>query len=783
MRYNMMDYDNWVYWKKTWDPAEGKYKKQPMNPLKPGEMAKSNTPSTWASWSIVRAQWDIREMLCRDWDGIGYVFSNDDPFIFLDIDGREVDPIGFDDGAFIERSVSGNGYHIITVGRRPETGFYKKLGSYEAYDQGRFVALTFDTISGSLSNLSNNQFGVDLFCTMHLTKSKGGGKSTEKYDHDDIPWDKGPEPEWDGPEDDDALIELMLTDMHYNAGRKHLVGLLWNRDEQALMDADGRFVKSEDNTFDWSRADLSLMNALADFTGDDPERMDRLFRRSALFREKRWNTNYQTRTIAAALNRDEKYRRIYRPVSPQTIVTPVVTTEVFDMWQHTSRFTSDLLTIQEQEELFKGCVYVQDRNEIFTPDGSFMKQDSFKSSMYAGHLFIIDPHGKTVVNAWEAFTQNRAIKFPKVMSTCFRPDKPPGVIGGVLNTYVPAQTRRMKGDVSRFTGHLEKMFPNEQDRAIITNFMAAVVQYPGIKFQWCPVIQGTEGNGKSMLIRAITHAIGERYCHSVNSNALADGGGKFNKWLENKLFIDFEEIYTADRRDMMEILKPIVTNPRMEIQAKGANQYTGDNRANMIMATNHKDAVIKTSKDRRYAILYTAQQDAADCIRDGMTNEYFSSIYDWLNEDGYAMVAEWLHTYPIRADMNPAKGCQRAPETSCSQEAIIQSLSVVEQYIMEWVDTGRAGFRGGWISSAKLDEALREVGMGSRVAPNRRKAMLESLGYGMHPGLAEGKSPVELMAEGGKRPRLYVKQSNTILTGLTDKNVICEMYCKAQNYA
>jgi hypothetical protein len=147
------------------------------------------------------------------------------------------------------------------------------------------------------------------------------------------------------------------------------------------------------------------------------------------------------------------------------------------------------------------------------------------------------------------------------------------------------------------------------------------------------------------------------------------------------------------------------------------------------------------------------------------------------------MVAEWLHTFPIRADMNPAKGCQRAPKTSCEHEAITQSMSVVEQYIMEWVDTGRPGFRGGWISSAQLDVALREVGMGGRVAPNRRKAMLESLGYGMHPHLAEGKSPVELMAEGGKRPRLYVRQSNAILTNLTDKNVISDMYCKAQGYA
>src|SRR3546814_2632418 len=47
---------------------------------------------------------------------------------------------------------------------------------------------------------------------------------------------------------------------------------------------------------------------------------------------------------------------------------------------------------------------------------------------------------------------------------------------------------------------------------------------------------------------------------------------------------------------------------RVEIQAKGQDQVTGDNRANFILTSNHKDAIVKTVNDRRYCVLFTAQQ-------------------------------------------------------------------------------------------------------------------------------------------------------------------------------
>jgi putative DNA primase/helicase len=51
---------------------------------------------------------------------------------------------------------------------------------------------------------------------------------------------------------------------------------------------------------DWSRADLALCNYLTKYS-HDPDQLDRLFRRSALYRPKWDREDYRTRTIEKAL--------------------------------------------------------------------------------------------------------------------------------------------------------------------------------------------------------------------------------------------------------------------------------------------------------------------------------------------------------------------------------------------------------------------------------------------------------------------------------------------------
>jgi hypothetical protein len=261
------------------------------------------------------------------------------------------------------------------------------------------------------------------------------------------------------------------------------------------------------------------------------------------------------------------------------------------------------------------------------------------------------------------------------------------------------------------------------------------------------VLQGAEGNGKSLIASVLVYALGENYAYEPRASQL---GSQFISFDENKLLIVCEEIHMNGRRELLDDLKPRITNRRVEIEAKGQDKRMIRNTANWFFCTNYRDAVLKSRNDRRYAIFFTAQQSAADIVRDGMSGNYFPALYEWLRSGGYAGVAHWLANYGIPDSLNPATDCHRAPDTSSTDEAVAVSVGGIESEILEAVDSDSVGFRGGWISSHMLDRLLRERGI--RVSRSRIGSILTELGYKQW-----GRAPRPIMLEDAKRPVLWCK--------------------------
>lgn len=434
-----------------------------------------------------------------------------------------------------------------------------------------------------------------------------------------------------------------------------------------------------------------------------------------------------------------------------------------------------------QMEHFKGCVYVQDLHKVFTPSGALLKPDQFNAT-YGGYVFQLDEAGgKTTRKAWEAFTESQIVRFLKADTTCFRPAMPSGCMvheqgSTMVNTYVPVYPPRQQGDPAPFLRHLEKLLPDAHDRSILLAYMAAVVQYPGVKFQWAPLIQGAEGNGKTLFTRCVAYAVGDKYTHLPPASEIAE---KFNEWLFGKLFIGVEDVLIGEhKREMLEVLKPMLTNDRLAMRAMQRAQETRENYANFILNSNHINAIQKTQNDRRFAPFFTAQQHAEDLARDGMSGRYFPDLYDWLKCDGgYAIVAHFLDTYDIPDELNPAKDCHRAPETSSTQAAIEAGMGSIEQEVLEAVDEGRPGFAGGWISSVAFDGLL--ANMRRKIPHNLRRDLLRSIGYDWHPALRNGRSNSPIAIDGNKKPRLFIK-SGHLAANLTTGAEVVKAYQDAQ---
>jgi len=750
----MFNVNQWINWQAVDVAGEVKPRKVPSNGVDQITFDGTNiigginahNPNNWVDYQTASSRSTL----------YGFVFTENDPYFVIDIDHALQSDGTWSDvalaicnmfpGAYMEVSYSGDGLHIIAQGVLPE-GFKHKnqvLG-LEVYDRARYIAITRSGEMGSAE--INHQAALNLFLSSYMEPTAGTANLSE--------WTTTPRADWVGPDDDDELIEKMLASRpSANAlwGGTATLQDLWTGNTQALIDSypDGN------GGYDESSPDMALATHLGFWTGNNCERIERLMWRSALKRDK-WTehkTYLKNFTIKKAVGLCQKvYKDPRRSVEVEP-TTPVAA----DANIGVARVGYQFLTIDQQLEYFKGCVYVRDTHRVLIPDGSMLNAEQFKAT-YGGYDFSMDDQAlKTSKCAWEIFTKSRGATFPKVVSLAFRPELEPGLIfheegRSVINSFQPVPVHRIKGDASPFLGLINKLFPNESDRSIILAYAAACVQHIGTKFQWTPIVQGAEGNGKSLIMRALSYAVGKRLSHFPNPDDISN---KFNAWIEGKAFIGIEEIQVSDKRDAINTLKILITNDRLEIQAKGGNQYLGDNRANFWMCSNHMDAVRKTVNDRRYANFFTPQQKYADILRDGMGGEYFPNLYKWLNADGYAIVAEFLNTYEIPDKLNPATLCHRAPVTSSTAMAIEASLGPVEQEILNAIDENLPGFRNGWVSAMELDRLLIKTGKARMIPRNRRAEILDGLGF-----KKICRTTREILQEGG-RPTLFAKEGFVI---------------------
>jgi len=683
----------------------------------------------------------------------GFVLTAADPFFFLDMDkcrqpNGEWSPMAAEmfsrfPGAAAEISQSGKGLHIIGVCDQLRTAnLRRKWGGWlEFYTSGRFVAFGPTGWQGD--------FSKDFTDVILQVVPPRPVNDVEDFG-------SGPVADYTGPEDDELLLSKAMNAKSLGAafGAKASFAQLYTGDAVALSQL---FPSASGDVWDRSSADAALMMHLAFWTGKDGARMDRLFRRSALMRDKyETRPQYARDTIIGAINLQ---KRVYDIPKPSAGGVPPANDELP---------AAEIMDVTTQIRYFAGCVYVLDAHRVFTARGDFLRPEQFKT-YYGGYEFLMSGDGsKPTRNAYEAFTENRAHAFPKVASTVFRPNEMPGtIIEDKVNVYFPQTIKRKKGDVTPFLDLLARQIPNERDREIVLCYMAGVAQHIGKKFQWAPVIQGTEGNGKTFLVKCLQHCIGDKYVHIPAAEDLTNA---FNSYLENKLLIVVEEIHMAGRREVLDTLKPLITNDRVEVQPKGIDKRMVDNLANWFFCTNYKDAVLITDSGRRYAMIFMAQQKFTDIVRDRMDGDYFPRLWNWAQKQGgFEMIAEYLHTYPINPEFDPGGNCHRAPRTTSTDEAIRSSRGHIEQEIVECVEREERGFRGGWISGEMIEQLCKDRRV--RLPNSRKTAILDELGY-----VPTFRPSRPIFEENGKRPMLYVKKD------MWRSTYTFEDYALAQNY-
>lgn len=294
----LKSYNNWVLWKLEQKPDKAKPDKIPYD-ARTGRRASSTDAATWADYHTAAATFER-----GGYDGIGFVFDLASPYGFVDIDDcLDANGTNFTDvergnaalslidaGAAWERSQSGTGLHIVgRVDKLVTSGKKSRWPGWEFYREKRFCAF----------GRTGWQGDPDTDIT-RLMLNLAPDDTVAQVD----PLPSGPRPEWTLAHlDDDEIIRIMLAErpsLAASFGDAASIRDLWDGNEEKLA---ASYPADSGEGYNASAADLGLMSKLAFYAGCDPERMDRIFRMSALGKRDKWikRGDYRAMTISKAI--------------------------------------------------------------------------------------------------------------------------------------------------------------------------------------------------------------------------------------------------------------------------------------------------------------------------------------------------------------------------------------------------------------------------------------------------------------------------------------------------
>ena len=358
----------WVAFEKQWDDKRGKLAKRPLNP-QTEQGAKSNDAATWVnydeakSYAIKRAQ--KQGTRYGDYFGVGIEFSGVEGLTGIDLDyviddEGELKPFAREIlelmNSYTELSPSGRGLHILCKLNKPlsEIGSRRRndeLG-LEIYDEGRFFTVT-EKPYGEIKKIAERTAEVEEIYKKYMAKPEKP-KPAQVQAQPVTPPNCG---ENSKELSDDELLSKMFNSQH-------------GREIESLYNGD---ISSFNN--DHSRADQSFCNYLAFWTGGDYSRIDSLFRRSGLMRDK-WDEvhgerTYGAMTIEKALNDvREYYSKDFNKVtlpheSPYKNVIESVNREYNLLEYFQNKFNADLKRFEKYRDRKTGFSNIDKYTSLF----------------------------------------------------------------------------------------------------------------------------------------------------------------------------------------------------------------------------------------------------------------------------------------------------------------------------------------------------------------------------------------------------------------------------------
>lgn len=764
----------WVLWKYLKDGEQ--WKKVPLRT--DGKAAKSNDPSSWTDFESA-----VDAHMFGDFDGIGIVIQGSD-FQGIDLDDCVTDGQMNDlaqevlakiDG-YAEISPSGSGIKIFT---RSNLAISGKRGKIEVYKEGRYFTVTGHAVNGH-AELPREIQDVQWLVERHF----GSNQSTEPTDS--LALYKPPLTDWTvdrvrheiGPyigdlESYENWLKVGMVLHHQGQGGTEWMEL-WDELSQSTDSYNRSELESKWQSFSQQRSRGQGAITLASLIKETKDAKAQ--ERKKRFEDYKNQIDLSTdadelrEQLCSTISQDFDLDRLSRDVLAQVLKSkfkalgfPIALPDAKKLIKPKAQsgmpsWLEDWVYVTHEDKFFnvhtKRRVSTAGFNAMFNREVGGMDTET-KAASIALDLYKIPTPDKVIYlpNAPEYFDLNG---MPCVNG--YDPSSPPDIPGSLSQADHQA--------IALIRSHLKLILENDHAVQIMLSWMAHNVQHPGKKIRWSPLIKGIEGDGKTILGKVIASAMGMVNVGIVSPAVLQS---PYTGWAEGRCVNVLEEIRMVghNRYDVLNALKPYVTNDQVTVHPKGVNEYIAPNTINYIAFTNHKDALPLDDTDRRWWVQFTPFNSQAE-LKGATGADYFTKLHNAVEYHSGA-IRRWFLEFDIPQWFD-ANG--QAPASTAKMKMVALNMSEEELIVRQLIEQGAPGVHPEMICTVSLTTALSlmddtEIPRTSALSKVLTKLGYERLSY----QLKLGNKPRRVWLKGNKFESLTREQLASTVREIFDSTL------------
>lgn len=246
---------------------------------------------------------------------------------------------------------------------------------------------------------------------------------------------------------------------------------------------------------------------------------------------------------------------------------------------------------------------------------------------------------------------------------------------GTFNLWTGFACEALPGSCELFLAHVRDNVcsGDEAHYEYMLSWMARAVQKPDRPGEVAVVLRGKQGTGKGLFAKAFGSLWGRHFLQVSDPKHLV---GSFNAHLRDCVVLFGDEAFYAGDKKHESVLKMLITEETLAIEAKGVDVVASPNYTHLILASNSDWVIPAGAEERRFLVLDVAEQQMQNV-------GYFKAVRAELENGGREALLHML----LSRDISGFE-VRKVPQTAALREQKQWSFSPEQLWWFEKLNDG-----------------------------------------------------------------------------------------------